>query len=220
MKKLIVVCVVCFPLQAFAGLMVEDFTSSQWQSAIGSGNSSASVGGVTLTSQGGNLTRNNSSGERGGCQSGMATHGLACMGDGAGVGNDEITEGFNVGASTGQSITISFDAAVNIQDVHLLDLFGNEGSGEIAWIALTNNIAGTLTSFAPSPGNGGVGGGYWETGFTANNVTSLTLFSTGDRFSDFAVARVAYSSVPEPGTLGILGAGMLLLGAMRRRPVQ
>ncbi len=211
MKKLALAILTFLPLHAIAALMVEDFTSAAWQSVVGSGKSTTSLNGVTLTSYGGSLTFNGSHSERAGCAGGAASHSLACRGDGIGIGNDEITEGYR------QRLEISFSDPVNVRDIHLLDLFGNERTGEIAWIGSGNPFPDLVQTFAPPSGNNGVSGGYWETGFTASNVISITLFSKGDTFSDFAAARIAYATVPEPGSLAMLFAGLLALGFLRRR---
>ncbi len=56
-----------------------------------------------------------------------STTSLDCSGDGIGIGDDEISLGAN------QSLTVTFDdGPVNIQAIHLLDLFAKEVTGEKA----------------------------------------------------------------------------------------
>jgi hypothetical protein len=125
------------------------------------------------------------------------------MGDGIGISNDEITQG------GGQILTISFlSGPVDILDVHLLDLFATEQSGEIAII--------NGTASAASGGSANAAGGYWETGLGFTGVTSITLYGNNDRFSDYSLARIAYK-VPEPTVIALFAVGLLGLGFARRR---
>lgn len=188
--------------------LVIDFTDNQWKSAI-SGNS-ANIGDITLTANAGNLTFN--ANDNSGCVAGISAHGLACDGDGIGINDDEITQG---GV---QSITITFASAVDILNIDVLDLFGNERTGETALIMEAGGVA---TPIKPPSGNGGVAGGYWETGFNMMGITELVLFSPDDGFSDYALARLDYqaASVPEPGPLALLGLGLFGIATLRRRKI-
>ena len=115
-----------FTFSMVAQATLIDFTDQSWKDAIGSGQTSATVGNVTLTSTSGYLNFNGSSSERTGCQAGQPDNGLACLGDGIGISDDEITQ------RTSESITISFANSVNVDNIFLLDLFGTEGTGETA----------------------------------------------------------------------------------------
>lgn len=188
-----------------------DFTDSSWSNAITNGTgTTATVGNITLTASNGSLTFNDSDSERSGCLAGQTSHGLACAGDGIGIGNDEITESGTHFNTSDQTITISFASAVDISNVSLLDLFGNENSGEIAV------IDGLL--FGPPVGNLGISGGYYATGFTKQNALSIVLQGNIDNFSDFSLAalNIEVSPVPLPGALLLFGSALLGLFGFKR----
>ena len=177
-----------------------DFTSDDWSGVGQNTMSEFTLGDIKLSSSAGNLTFNDL--DSGGCTA-AGVAGLACVGDGIGISNDEITQGGS------QILTISFlGGPVDILDVHLLDLFANENSGEIAI------INGTPSAAAVSAAN--TAGGYWETGLGFMGVTSISLSSPDDGFSDYALARIAYK-VPEPTVIALFAVGLLGLGFARRR---
>ena len=206
LKKVVVGLCAGFSLSAQAGFI--DFTSIEWQQAIQTSPLPMMVNyaGVTIMADEGNLTFN--ANDNGGCVAGQATTGLACAGDGIGINNDEITQGGL------QKLILTFDSAIDILDIHLLDLFGSEKTGEIAFI---QNSASAPQSFKATPGNNGIAGGYWETGFTASGVQSLTVYSETDDFSDFALARIEFASVPEPGSIALMAFGLIGLVLARKQ---
>ena len=172
-----------------------DFTdATPWAGA--NGQTSFTSGEVTLSRNLGRLTFNDPT-----C--GNNTVGLACEGDGIG-----ISSWFDLFGGTGDEINgleilmLTFASAVNIVDVHLLDVFG----GEKAQLSIDRGETWTVFDGAGKPG------GYTETGFSANNVTSLWLASVSNSAS---LARIA--TVPEPGTLALLGVSLLGIGIARRR---
>lgn len=186
-----------------AGMInIIDFTSDDW-SVIGQNTMSEfTLGDIKLSSSSGNLTFNDL--DSAGCTAAAGTTGLACIGDGIGIRNDEITQG------GGQILTISFlGGPVDILDVHLLDLFATENGGETAIVNGTSSKAllGEVANNA---------GGYWETGLGFMGVTSISLSGNMDDFSDYALARIAYK-VPEPTAIALFAAGLLGLGFARRR---
>jgi hypothetical protein len=203
MKKLITLLVplFLFPLvssSVHAGII--DFTSDDWSGVGQNTMSEFTVGDIKLSSSVGNLTFNDL--DSGGCTA-AGVAGLACIGDGIGISNDEISQG---GV---QILTISFlGGPVDILDVHLLDLFAAENSGEIAI------INGTTSAASGSAAN--TAGGYWETGLGFMGVTSISLSSPDDGFSDYSLARISYK-VPEPTVIALFAVGLLGLGFARRR---
>ena len=96
-------------ISSYAEAVRVDFTDAAWGQAISDGNGvSATLGDITLTSIGGNLTFNGGASERNGCAAGASVHGLSCSGDGIGIRNDEITQGGS------QSLLVTFSTPVMI----------------------------------------------------------------------------------------------------------
>lgn len=192
-----------FTFSMVAQATLIDFTDQSWKDAIGSGKTSATVGNVTLTSTSGYLNFNGNSSERTGCQAGQPDNGLACLGDGIGISDDEITQ------RTSESITISFANSVNVDNIFLLDLFGTEGTGETA--VIDGNLYHNALDNAAM-------GGFFATGYTAEGITSILLTGYKDCFSDYALASIEVSAVPLPGAAILFGSALLgFFGFKRRR---
>ena len=198
-----------------------DFTDGVWDDALNGTLGTVSYGDLDVTVEAstwlsGYLTFNGSASERAGCELGQSVHGLACDGDGIGVAStlnhygagdaDEI-DIYDLGY-----ITVSFSQTVNIDDVYLLDLFASEGSGEVAVINGTR-FGGSYSDNQSTTNLGG----FWDTGFTAQGVTSIVLRGNWDLFSDYALAGVEVSAVPLPGSLVMFGSGLFLLGMVNRK---
>ena len=199
-RTLILLAFCVMPITSQATLI--DFTDINW--SIVNGTDVAGIGNLTLSSTGGDMTFN--AGDNGGCIAGQGSHGLACDGDGIGIGNDEITELGNTRAA--QTITISFDNAVNITNLFLLDLFGSERSGEVAII--------DGNPYQAPVGNLGIAGGFFATGYTGLGITEIILSGNRDFFSDYAVAGIEVSPVPLPGAVFLFGSALLGFFGFRR----
>lgn len=191
-------------LSATANAASVDFTSNVWSGVAGL---TTTIGDVKLTSSGGNLSFNGSSGERAGCISAGA--GLACEGDGIGISNDEITQGGS------EVLTVEFlGGSVNVTRLVLLDLFAKERTGEIAV------INGVDYKSANGPDNSTMGG-YFLTGFKADGISTITLTGNDDSFSDYALARIEYSPVPLPAAAWLFASALVGFGLMsKKRSVQ
>ncbi len=196
-----------------AQAVIVDFTSTDWDVGQNTVNE-FTFDGIRLSSVGGNLTFNDPDGARG-CGKGNGSQaqlagltGLACIGDGIGIGDDEVTQGGN------ETLTLTFlDGPVNILDIHLLDLFAGEQTGEIA---IVNGIESHATDSGISITNLG---GYWETGLGFLDVSALVFTGMKDKFSDYSLARINYDAVAvtEPGMALLLGIGLAGFTVARRR---
>jgi len=111
--------------------------------------------------------------------------------------------------NTTESLTVSFRPAVDVINVYLLDLF----YGEPEYAVITLN-SGTPTVLRGTNDLGGLR----ITGISGADITSI-VFEAEGRFSDYALAAIEVTSVPEPGTLVLLGSGLLGLGIVRRKKV-
>lgn len=195
----ILLATLAFSISAQATLI--DFTDQSWEAAISAGSgTTATLGNVTLTAKSGSLTFNRS--DNGGCVAGRPANGLTCDGDGIGINNDEITQGGS------QQITISFQQAVDITDIFLLDLFSSERTGEIA-----------IIDGAQYSGSNLLAGGFFETGFNGLGITSIVFSGNLDSFSDYAVAAIEVSAVPLPGAAILFGSALLGFFGFKRRRV-
>lgn len=210
---------VSFSLSAHA--VSVDFTDASWKAAVGTGQTSASVGNVTIsTSKSWHyLSFNSSNSETSGCKSGSSLHDLACLGDGIGIQkgtrtNDEI--------SYGEQLLIEFAEAVDVAKIYLLDLFGAEKSGEKAIVINSNNVNKTVTGAVDENGNS-IAGGFFTVEYTAiegKGLTSILLKGYRDCFSDYALAglEVTPAAVPLPGAAFLFGSALLgFFGFKRRR---
>lgn len=209
MFKRISILLAAFVFSAAAQATLIDFTGADWEQAIvNGGGATATIGNITLTSDNGSLTFNRK--DSGGCKAGQPTNGLTCDGDGIGINNDEITQGGS------QQITLTFDKAVNITNIILLDLFSAERGYDVNGDPTTGEIAiieGTQY-FGPNL----LAGGYYATGFSGQAITSIVFSGNLDSFSDYALAAIEVSAVPIPGAAILFGSALLgFFGFKRRR---
>jgi hypothetical protein len=146
---------------------------------------------------------------------------LECNNDGIGVGDDEVTY-------HSERVLVTFSELVNITAIHLFDLFGwnDDGVGNLPETANVqfnrpsySSTTWVLTgSDAPST-PGAITTGYATRSGLITGVKSIEFFAGLPRNSDFAIAGIEFVSVPEPGTLARLGAGLAAAGFFgRRRP--
>ncbi|MBK6289093.1 MAG: PEP-CTERM sorting domain-containing protein [Gammaproteobacteria bacterium] len=171
----------------------------------------ASLGAVSVSAFGGNVTSNTSASERSGCVAAGA--GLACLGDGVGIGDDEVTFGREV-------LTVDLGKAYRVNSVEFLDVFNNANEGGKSEHAQFSIDGGSIFDAfrGAADGSGDSIGGYLMFSLSQPVVgQTLRFFTTSNARSDFSVARISVSEVPLPGTLGLLGLGLVGLGAVRKK---
>jgi hypothetical protein len=202
--------------QASAIPVLVDFTAGNWSAASGETSISQSYGSfdVTLTSSGpGALTFN-----AGGPTPSSATDFLALGGDGIGIGDDEV--------SWGQSLKVGFSSEVTVLSYYFLDLFAGEGPGGVAeQVSVDFGAAGNYVDSGVATDTVGF---YGRNNLSLSDILWISFSSYAGAFSDFALAGILIDdgtllqtarpvSVPEPGTLGLLGIGLVGAALIRRR---
>lgn len=151
-------------------------------------------------------------------QDGTTCHTLACVGDGLGVGDDEI--------APNQSIKIAFGKKININKIFLLDLFtSTDGSTrERATVSWNGGSVDINADLAERPGT--------DSGFLVYTFAGLILtdyleftapflgldVNDGLGVNDYAVAGV--SAVPLPAAFPLFASALGFMGLLswwRRR---
>lgn len=217
---------------------VIDFTSSDWAGIDAAPQKTTfSVGNTEAKSDGGYLTFNG--GDNGStCGSGSpgGVFGLACIGDGLGITDDELN-----GNNNGESLDILFTKATFVRQIALLDLFvEGTGSGETATFSIFYESAdGQAEGSAGFTGtvNRGDFGPNVSDGFYLIDLADVSTMSAtigvydGSRkvsriefdapfdggVSDFAVAGIV---TPLPAAVWLFGSalfGLAGFGRWRRR---
>lgn len=203
-----------------------DFTDKDLWGANGTSTISNTYGDLTVTlSSDPSAYTNKTEGQS--CASYVS---LACETDGIGVRDDEITW-HDGGMYDGELISITFSEAVDIDWVGFLDLFDENGGKEIAQVVATYEQGSRAgEGFQADQAIGTVG---WFQATADNGIKNVTDFFTGvtkleffadaagsiggPSNSDFALAAIKITEVPEPGTLGLMGLGLLALARARRK---
>jgi hypothetical protein len=146
---------------------------------------------------------------------------LACDNDGAGVTDDEVTFGVGFKEEV-ERLLVTFENSIDLKKFHFLDLFGvnsqtNDPEAETAQWQINGDggPGGVLTGTATDTVGYAVTGNINEFGMQIEFFAD-TAFTPSSDNSDFALAAI---EIPVPGTLGLLGAGLLGLGAFARRRV-
>ena len=105
----------------------------------------------------------------------------------------------------------AFSGPIYISSFQVVDLFPLENGGEGEGGYLFRDWA-NFEAFGPGDANGNL---VLEINAVVNDF--VAFFANFKQDSDFAVAGVSVTPVPEPGTIVLMGLGLVGLAGMRRR---
>ncbi len=138
-----------------------------------------------------------------------------------------LRSGGQVSTRGGQGVylTVIYDSMVNAASGDILDIDGNNSQGTEQWDVQAFNgatkVGSVLSPVGTTTGPGSLNGLPWNfqlSGFEFNRLefvfTGSKTHGVGLGFDNFNTSAV---SVPEPGTLSLLGLGLMGLVGIRRR---
>ena len=223
------IAVAALSASSFASAASIDFTaSSPWSGANNQTTFSSGIATLTATASGGGIApvmRFNSPGVCTG-----AAISLSCNGDGIGlyapisvpfVGQVDLSPEIDR-LGRNEELVVNFSHAVNITSIEVLNLF----SLNLGMLSFNERFQVSINggAYATYGGpNQTSGSGYFLQALNGQPVTSLNLRPDtsvlGNLASDFTLARITYSEVPEPSALalGLAGLGAIGLAGLRGR---
>jgi hypothetical protein len=140
----------------------------------------------------------------------------------------------NVLSTQASSITLTFAGAITGFGIHAQTTLSGNFGFQIQAFNAAGNLLGTATNSGTSHGraNSSFAGSAPFAGITstAGDISYVTITATSNNTSGFAIdTSLIYhfannqtsggtgTQTPEPGTIALLGAGLVALGAVRRR---
>lgn len=136
----------------------------------------------------------------------------------------DSTDGFGIQGSAGyevdeidstEMLRISFSESVSLTQINITDLFMENSTTELGFYSI-NGGGGTLfgATQANTPGNNG---DLILSGLTATGVNNITFYAPGFLGHEFSVAGIEVIPNPEPGTLLLLGSGLIGFAILRNK---
>lgn len=151
---------------------------------------------------------------------------LACIKDGAGIDNDEVTGK----VSGGQTLKLEFATDVVISGFHFLDLYVNPADRNLdpddqRRERATVSIDGDIHSIGAAEFGGQGGHAYLDLLSLATPVVGRTILFTAnpdskfwdDHDNDYAFAAIEVSPVPLPAAVWLFGSALIGLAGLGRR---
>jgi hypothetical protein len=214
--------IVVFCLCSSASAAFLDFTDTDYLNTLIKVSDSEYTGifdgvGYTLTSTNGNINLFTDGGYDGSdnsiCQSGGGV--FACGTDGIGIDDDEIGEDRD---SIIETLTITFDTAVNITGFHFIDLYEVNGTEQAT--VLIDGTSSITVDATQGAGEGGYANAVIASmmGTTIVFTAESTIGVKDDANNNYALAGVNVSAVPIPAAAWLFLSGFLgLIGFSARK---